>query len=66
MIVGRDIDDRREFARMTRSAMLWGLFVMALFGIGGGYWVSRKLSRASMPWRRHAHIMKATLPGGCR
>ena len=43
LIVGRDIDDRREFARMTRSAMLWGLFVMALFGIGGGYWVSRKL-----------------------
>ena len=33
VIVGRDIDDRREFARMTRSAMLWGLFVMALFGI---------------------------------
>ena len=23
--------------------MLWGLGVMALFGIGGGYWVSRKL-----------------------
>ncbi len=43
LIVGRDIDDRREFARMTRQAMLWGLFVMALFGIGGGYWVSRKL-----------------------
>jgi len=43
LIVGRDIDDRREFARMTRQAMLWGLFVMVLFGIGGGYWVSRKL-----------------------
>ena len=28
---------------MVRSAMLWGLGVMALFGIGGGYWVSRKL-----------------------
>jgi signal transduction histidine kinase len=43
LIVGRDIDDRRVFARTTRQAMLWGLFVMALFGIGGGYWVSRKL-----------------------
>ncbi len=43
LIVGRDIDDRREFARMTRQAMLWGLFVMVVFGIGGGYWVSRKL-----------------------
>ena len=39
----RDIEDRRGVARMVRSAMLWGLGVMALFGIGGGYWVSRKL-----------------------
>jgi signal transduction histidine kinase len=43
LIVGRDIEDRRELARMVRSAMLWGLGVMALFGIGGGFWVSRKL-----------------------
>jgi signal transduction histidine kinase len=43
LIVGRDIEDRHELARMVRSAMLWGLGVMALFGIGGGYWVSRKL-----------------------
>ncbi len=43
LIVGRDIEDRRELARMVRSAMLWGLGVMALFGIGGGYWVSRRL-----------------------
>jgi signal transduction histidine kinase len=43
LIVGRDIEDRRELARTIRSAMLWGLGVMALFGIGGGYWVSRKL-----------------------
>jgi signal transduction histidine kinase len=43
LIVGRDIEDRRELGRMVRSAMLWGLGVMALFGIGGGYWVSRKL-----------------------
>jgi signal transduction histidine kinase len=43
LIVGRDIEDRRELARMVRSAMLWGLGVMAIFGIGGGYWVSRKL-----------------------
>ena len=34
LIVGRDIEDRRELARMVRSAMLWGLGVMALFGIG--------------------------------
>jgi signal transduction histidine kinase len=43
LIVGRDIEDRRQLARMVRTTMLWGLGVMALFGIGGGYWVSRRL-----------------------
>ena len=43
LIVGRDIEDRRELARLIRITMLWGLGVMALVGIGGGYWVSRRL-----------------------
>jgi signal transduction histidine kinase len=43
LIVGRDIEDRRQLARLVRTTMLWGLGVMALVGIGGGYWVSRKL-----------------------
>ncbi len=43
LIVGRDIEDRRDLSRLIRSTMLWGLGFMALVGIGGGYWVSRKL-----------------------
>ncbi len=43
LIVGRDIEERRELARVIGSAMLWGLGFMALLGIGGGYWVSRNL-----------------------
>ena len=43
LIVGRDIEDRQELSRLIRSTMLWGLGVMALVGIGGGYWVSRRL-----------------------
>ena len=43
LIVGRDIEERRELARVIWSAMLWGLGVMAVFGIGGGYLVSRNL-----------------------
>ncbi len=43
LIVGRDIEDRRELSSLIRSTMLWGLGVMALVGIGGGYWVSRRL-----------------------
>jgi len=43
LIVGRDIEDRRELSRLIRTTMLWGLGFMALVGIGGGYWVSRRL-----------------------
>jgi signal transduction histidine kinase len=43
LIVGRDIEDRRELSRLIRSTMLWGLGFMALVGLGGGYWVSRRL-----------------------
>jgi signal transduction histidine kinase len=64
LIVGRDIEDRRELARMVRSAMLWGLGVMALFGIGGGYWVSRKLlARIDALSDTTRTIMEADLTG---
>ncbi|MFD0986789.1 sensor histidine kinase [Methyloligella solikamskensis] len=43
LLVGRDIEDRRVLSRVTRSAMLWGLGLMALIGIGGGLLVSRNL-----------------------
>ena len=68
LIVGRDIEDRRELARMVRSAMLWGLGVMALFGIGGGYWVSRKLLAridAAADTTPHDHGRRSR-PDACR
>lgn len=43
LLVGRDIEDRREFRRVIRSAFIWGLGVMALVGLGGGWLVSRSL-----------------------
>ncbi len=43
LLVGRDIEDRRVLSRVTRSAILWGLALMAIFGIGGGLLVSRNL-----------------------
>jgi signal transduction histidine kinase len=43
LIVGRDIEDRREFERVVRSAFLWGLGLMALAGVGGGALISRRM-----------------------
>lgn len=43
LIVGRDIEERREFGRVVWSALLWGLGLMLLMGLGGGLLVSRHL-----------------------
>lgn len=43
LIVGRDIEDRRDLARTIRRAMFWSLGLLALVGLGGGFWVSRRL-----------------------
>ncbi len=43
LIVGRDIEDRRVFQRVVRSAFFIGLGFMALVGLGGGWLVSRGL-----------------------
>ena len=43
LIVGRDIEDRREFERVIRSAVFWGFGLMGLIGLGGGLLVSRNL-----------------------
>lgn len=45
LIVGRDIEDRREFERVVQSAFILGLGFMALVGLGGGWLVSRGLLR---------------------
>lgn len=45
LIVGRDIEDRREFGRVVRSAFLWSLAAMTLIGIGGGLLIGRSLLR---------------------
>ena len=43
LFVGRDIEGRREFGRVVRSAFLWGLGFMLLVGLGGGWLISRNL-----------------------
>lgn len=43
LLVGRDIEDRRVFERVVRSAFFLGLGFMALVGLGGGWLVSRGL-----------------------
>lgn len=43
LLVGRDIEDRREFQNVMRAAFIWVLGAMLLVGLGGGWLVSRAL-----------------------
>ena len=45
LIVGRDIEDRREFGNVVRSALLWTLAGMAVTGLGGGLLIGRNFLR---------------------
>jgi signal transduction histidine kinase len=45
LIVGRDIEDRREFGNVVRSALLLTLAGMAVTGLGGGLLIGRSFLR---------------------
>jgi len=45
LVVGRDIEDLRRFGEVVRSAFLWTLGGMVLFGLGGGILIGRNLLR---------------------
>ena len=45
LIVGRDIEDQREFERIIRTAFLWTLAGMALLGFGVAFIMNRHLLR---------------------
>jgi signal transduction histidine kinase len=41
LVVGRDIEDQREFTGTVRRILLWGLAAIAALGLGGGLLASR-------------------------
>lgn len=45
LVVGRDIEDQRQFGEAVRGVFLWTLAGMVLFGLGGGVLIGRSLLR---------------------
>jgi signal transduction histidine kinase len=43
LVVGRDIDDQRQFGEAVRRTFLWTLGGMVLFGLGAGVLIGRSL-----------------------
>jgi len=45
LLVGRDIEDRRQMAERLRDSVLWALAITLVLGLAGGVTVSRRLLR---------------------
>lgn len=45
LVIGRDIEDQREFGENVRSAFLWTMAGILVVGFGGGLLISRQLLR---------------------
>jgi signal transduction histidine kinase len=43
LLVGRDIEERQRLLDIVTRASLWGIVLMIVLGIGGGYYVSRRV-----------------------
>jgi signal transduction histidine kinase len=43
LLVGRDIEERQRLQEIVTRASLWGIILMIVLGIGGGYYVSRRV-----------------------
>ncbi|HHI81939.1 MAG TPA: HAMP domain-containing protein, partial [Rhizobiales bacterium] len=41
LLVGRDIEERRQFASLIRTALYWSLGLALVFGVGGAFLLSR-------------------------
>ena len=43
LLVGRDIEERQRLINLLTRATLWGIALMIVLGVGGGYYVSRRV-----------------------
>lgn len=59
LIVGRDVEERREFASLIGRAALWVLATLLLTGAGVGLFVGRKLLRRVETLSTQSHAIMA-------
>ncbi len=59
LMVGRDVEDQRQFTQIIRNAVLSGLAFMVLVGLGGGWLVSRDLLRRIDGGTRTSRVIMA-------
>jgi hypothetical protein len=47
LLVGHDVQDRRAFKTVMLQSVIWAVLATLLFGVVGGWWLGRRISRTA-------------------
>ncbi len=47
LLVGHDVQDRRAFKTVMLHSVIWAVLATLLFGVIGGWWLARRISRTA-------------------
>jgi signal transduction histidine kinase len=63
LLVGRDVQDRQAFRRVMLQSLAWAVLATLLFGVLGGWWLGRRISRAASAISDNAARIASGAPG---
>ncbi len=63
LLVGRDVQDRQTFRRVMLQSLGWAIGATLVFGLAGGWWLGRRISRAAAAISDNAARIASGAPG---
>lgn len=63
LLVGRDVQDRQTFRNVMLQSLGWAIGATLVFGLVGGWWLGRRISRAAAAISANAARIASGAPG---
>ena len=63
LLVGRDVQDRQTFRHVMLQSLGWAIGATLVFGLIGGWWLGRRISRAAAAISANAARIASGAPG---
>ncbi len=63
LLVGRDVQDRQTFRHVMLQSLGWAIAATLVFGLIGGFWLSRRISRTAAAISANAARIASGAPG---